>query len=144
MFVFVCFYCIFVLIIMNKKGLLLYIAFMLVFVTTSHAQDYSNSSMNNRLGNNYETNHNGKTDSTQVNTSKIDPKPYQWKVDEQFGDIIKAPMDTIFKNFHSYNLNEGHNGHYNHLGNIGSPRYNRLFFERPTCLLILFYNVIQT
>ena len=132
MFVFVCFYCIFVLIIMNKKGLLLYIAFMLVFVTTSHAQDYSNSSMNNRLGNNYETNRNGKTDSTQVNTSKIDPKPYQWKVDEQFGDIIKVPMDTIFKNFHSYNLNEGHNGHYNHLGNIGSPRYNRLFFERPT------------
>ena len=54
----------------------------------------------------------------------------QWKIDERFGNVTEIPVDTIEHMFQNTNMNDGMKGHYNHLGNLGSPRLNRVFFDR--------------
>lgn len=111
---------------MNMKRIALYIILMVAVTATAQAQ----TTITN-YGSNSDIRNKNNTDSTKVNTSKIDPAPYQWRIDEQFGDIEKMPMDTVFFNFQNEHLTEGKTGHFNHIGNIGSPRINRIFFERP-------------
>ncbi len=69
-------------------------------------------------------------DSIYVNSSHIDPQPFQWKVDERFGTVLAVPMDTLFINFPATNLNDGMTGHYSHLGNLGTPRLSRVWRDR--------------
>lgn len=71
-------------------------------------------------------------DSVWVNTDEIDPAPYQWKLDDRFGTVRPSEIDTTFLNFPNTNHNEGPTGHYNHLGNLGSPRLSRIWNERTT------------
>lgn len=76
-------------------------------------------------------------DSTTVVTPP--PRLYMWQLDERLGDRTIVPADTANLNFQNTNLVEGMEGHYNYLGNLGSPRQSRLFFEReglePTMFL---------
>lgn len=62
-----------------------------------------------------------------------------WQVSNLLGDRKLMPADTASLNFQNTNLVEGMTGHYNYLGNLGSPRLSRLFFERrndePTMFL---------
>ena len=69
-------------------------------------------------------------DSTSVDYESLPPKLYMWHVSEQLGNIKIIPADTLRLNFQNTNITEGMNGEYNHLGNLGSPRLSRLFFNR--------------
>ena len=69
-------------------------------------------------------------DSTDVEIQGLPPKLYMWHVSENLGTIQKIPADTATHMFQNTNLVEGLRGHYNYLGNLGSPRLSRLFFER--------------
>ncbi|GAE82943.1 hypothetical protein JCM10512_1186 [Bacteroides reticulotermitis JCM 10512] len=53
-----------------------------------------------------------------------------WKIKNQLGDRILVPADTVYHHFQNTNLTEGVTGHYNYLGNMGSPRISRIFSER--------------
>ena len=55
---------------------------------------------------------------------------YQFRINTQTGlpDIIEP--DTLHHSFHNVHLTEGMFGTYSHLGNMGSPRLSRLWFER--------------
>ena len=55
---------------------------------------------------------------------------YQWNINTCTGlpDIIQP--DTLHHSFHNVHLTEGMFGTYSHLGNMGSPRLSRLYFER--------------
>jgi hypothetical protein len=55
---------------------------------------------------------------------------YQWTINTNTGlpDIIQP--DTLHHSFHNVHLTEGMFGTYSHLGNMGSPRLSRLWFER--------------
>ena len=55
---------------------------------------------------------------------------YQWVIDRNTGlpDVIEP--DTLHHSFHNVHLTEGMFGTYSHLGNMGSPRLSRLYFER--------------
>ncbi len=53
-----------------------------------------------------------------------------WTIDEVYGNRTIATIDTMQHLFQNTNLAEGIRGHYNHLGNLGSPRLNRIFMER--------------
>lgn len=53
-----------------------------------------------------------------------------WTVDEKFGNITPTYVDTLHHMFMNTDLPEGIEGHYNSLGNVGSPRMSRLFMER--------------
>ena len=56
---------------------------------------------------------------------------FQWRVDRRLGTVIDAENnDTVVHNFQNFNNTEGYTGHYNILGNAGSPRESRVFMER--------------
>ena len=54
-----------------------------------------------------------------------------WVVDDTYGNMTEVPVDTLHHQYQNSNLPEGMNGHYNTLGNLGSPRMSRIFIERP-------------
>ena len=55
---------------------------------------------------------------------------FQWTINTNTGlpDIIEP--DTLHHSFHNVHLTDGMFGTYSHLGNMGSPRLSRLWFER--------------
>ena len=69
-------------------------------------------------------------DSTDTEIQSLPPKLYMWRLSETLGNRTIIPADTANLNFQNNNLVEGMYGHYNYLGNLGSPRMSRIFFER--------------
>lgn len=65
-----------------------------------------------------------------TDTEKMPEGLSVWNIDEIFADRIEASIDTMSFRFQNKNLTEGVTGHYNHLGNMGSPRISRLYMER--------------
>lgn len=61
-----------------------------------------------------------------------------WVVDETFGNITTADVDTLHHQYQNSQLPEGMNGHYNSLGNLGSPRMSRIYMERPDMMGFMF------
>ena len=57
---------------------------------------------------------------------------HQWHVDERTGEVLAMDADTMQHMFQNWHLTEGMNGEYNFLGNMGTPRMSRIFFNRPT------------
>ena len=55
---------------------------------------------------------------------------YQWKVTRRLGNIVPIPVDTLHAGFQNTNDPAGPTGQYNYLGNLGSPRMSRIFFDR--------------
>ena len=74
---------------------------------------------------------NNPTDSTKSHL-KVPMDIRQWHVDEFNGNIIPVNADTLQFMFQNWHLTEGLNGEYNFLGNMGTPRQSRIFFNRPT------------
>ncbi len=66
-----------------------------------------------------------------LGTDKEIPKGIKvWTVDERFGDIRKAELDTVPHMFMNTIFGTGFRGEYNTLGNVGTPRINRVFIDR--------------
>ena len=66
-----------------------------------------------------------------LGTDKEIPKGIKvWTVDERFGDIRKAELDTVPHMFMNTIFGTGLRGEYNNLGNVGTPRINRVFIDR--------------
>lgn len=63
-----------------------------------------------------------------------------WTIDGKYGNIFPAIVDTLHHQYQNNNLSEGMNGHFNHLGNLGSPRINRIFYERQDEHQFMFIN----
>ncbi|MFT4072668.1 MAG: putative porin [Dysgonamonadaceae bacterium] len=53
-----------------------------------------------------------------------------WTINETTGEISPAIRDSIRYNFQQTTIQDGHAISSGYLGNIGSPSYSRLFFER--------------
>lgn len=51
-------------------------------------------------------------------------------IDPTLGTIIPVATDTAIYNFQNLHFTDGLNGEYSHLGNMGSPRLSRIFFNR--------------
>ena len=71
-------------------------------------------------------------DSTKHKKSKPIPiGQFQWVLEPRLGTVIDAENnDTVVHNFQNWNNTDGYRGNYSYLGNIGSPRFNRLYMER--------------
>lgn len=61
-----------------------------------------------------------------------------WTVDERFGDRIDAVPDTTSHMFMNSIFTTGLRGEYNTTGNVGAPRINRVFIDRPVTDEFLF------
>lgn len=75
---------------------------------------------------------------TRIDASTIPVDLYMWTVDERLGNMYRVPVDTLPHNFQNENLTDGANGEYNFLGNLGSPRQSRIFFNRPSSTQFIF------
>lgn len=89
----------------------------------------------------------GLQDSSNVEIISLPPKLRMWNITETLGDIVPVETDTVTLMFQNTNLNDGLRGHYNHLGNMGSPRLSRVFLDRKPASSALFldpYNMFIT
>ncbi len=117
-----------------RRILFLYTLLMVVGWQTIHAQMQPNRRTNNgkdQYGNPIDpSTQPADLDSANVEIQGLPPKLYMWKLDENLGTVTRMPVDTLFHNFQNTNLTEGMYGHYNYLGNLGSSRYSRIYFDR--------------
>lgn len=80
----------------------------------------------------YRNNRNmGRSDSIQSEHKEIPRGLKVWTIDERSGDRKPAVPDTLSYMYMNSNLTYGKRGEYNTLGNLGSPRQNRIFIDRP-------------
>lgn len=72
----------------------------------------------------------GRSDSIQSQHKEIPRGLKVWTIDERFGDRQPAEPDTLSHLFMNTIFTTGMHGEYNTLGNVGSPRINRIFIDR--------------
>ena len=72
----------------------------------------------------------GRSDSIQSQHKEIPRGLKVWTIDERFGDRKPAVPDTLSYMYMNADLTYGKRGEYNTLGNLGSPRQNRIFIDR--------------
>ena len=71
------------------------------------------------------------SDSIQSQHKEVPKGLKVWTVDELFGDRTLAIPDTVSHMYMNSIFTTGLRGEYNTLGNLGTPRLNRIFIERP-------------
>lgn len=116
-----------------RRFLLTYICLSILGLWSVQAQQMQNQFETNRdrFGNPIDpSTQPDKLDSANVEIQSLPPKVYMWRLSETLGERTIVPADTIHHHFQNSNFVEGVTGHYNYLGNLGSPRLSRLFFER--------------
>jgi hypothetical protein len=74
-----------------------------------------------------------------LGTNKEIPKGIKvWIIDSRFGDRTPAELDTIPHMYMNTIYTTGLRGEYNTTGNLGAPRINRIFADRPEAAQFLF------
>lgn len=66
----------------------------------------------------------------QIDPESVPVHVEMWKVSELLGDIIPVDVDTTYKYYYNTCLEDGLRSTYNFLGNLGSPRMSRIYFDR--------------
>lgn len=64
-------------------------------------------------------------------------------IDPTLGAITPVDTDTAIYNFQNLHFTDGINGEYSHLGNMGSPRLSRIFFNRKSDGQFLFTDALD-
>ncbi|MCD8203008.1 MAG: putative porin, partial [Prevotella sp.] len=103
------------------------ILFLFIFCLSASAQDY------NQLTDTGEYTAAGSRslkDSLGSKSQEIPKGLKVWTVDERFGERIAATPDTLPHMYMNTIFASGLRGEYNTLGNLGSPRINRIFIDR--------------
>ena len=80
----------------------------------------------------------GRRDSLSTGNKEIPKGLKVWTVDERFGERIEAQPDTMPHMYMNSIFTTGLRGEYNTLGNLGSPRINRIFTDRPETAQFMF------
>jgi len=71
---------------------------------------------------------------------QIPTEVHAWVVDDIFGNKTPIHVDTLHHAYQNNSLSEGMRGEYNTIGNLGSPRLNRIFMEREQSNDFIFLN----
>ena len=109
------------------------LALFVLVANAAMAQFDDNSTVDDRMftADGYRKNKNaGRSDSIQSQHKEIPRGLKVWTIDERFGDRKPAVPDTLSYMYMNSNLTYGKRGQYNTLGNLGSPRQNRIFIDR--------------
>lgn len=117
-----------------KRSLLTYLFLLVIGTLSAQVQSIqsANGRMDNRdrFGNQIDPNRQPQNLNDSVDIQSLPPKMYMWRLEERFGERRMIEADTISLNFQNTNLVDGMYGQYNYLGNLGSPRQSRIFFDR--------------
>ena len=115
--------------------------FLLFFVPLSsavHAQDINNQNRLENDGYQVDPNMRINKDSVKLDIKSPAPRLRQWVLTPTLGNIVSQPVDTLLHLFQNSNFTDGMRGHYNYLGNLGSPRQNRIVMDRQVENQLLF------
>lgn len=66
------------------------------------------------------------------------PEPTAWRDILPLGERYRVPLDTLLHNFYRTDLANAYSLSYATTGNLGSPSYNNIYFERPEADLFFF------
>ena len=114
-----------------RRILLTYILlFVLGLLAVQAQQPFNTLDNRDRYGNPVDPSTQPDSLDTGTDVQSIPPKLYMWKLSETLGNRTIVPADTLALNFQNTNLVGGMTGEYNFLGNLGSPRLSRIFFNR--------------
>ena len=114
-----------------RRILLTYILlFVLGLLAVQAQQPFNTLDNRDRYGNQVDPSSQPDSLDTGTDVQSIPPKLYMWKLSETLGNRTIVPADTLALNFQNTNLVGGMTGEYNFLGNLGSPRLSRIFFNR--------------
>ncbi len=124
-----------------RRILLTYILlFVLGLLAVQAQQPFNTLDNRDRYGNQVDPSTQPDSLDTGTDVQSIPPKLYMWKLSETLGNRTIVPADTLALNFQNTNLVGGMTGEYNFLGNLGSPRLSRIFFNRqddePTLFMV--------
>ncbi len=61
-----------------------------------------------------------------------------WTIDPIYGTTTEVDVDTLHHHFQNSDHSEGYEGEFNTLANLGSPRMNRVYMNRPLFTSFLF------
>lgn len=133
----------------DMKRLVLFLTIIMVATTTAWSQQRITNNRTNSmgigddLGNNMteedRNRANQRRDDKEVTDVPVDLN--QWTLSSRFGDVRPTPVDTLWSYYQNEHLNEGIWGEYNHLGNFGSPRLSRIYFDREDRSQLFFTDV---
>ncbi len=104
------------------------LAFLILCSVSASSQDYNQLTEDGEF---IEAGSESKRDSLSHSSKEIPKKLKVWTVDERFGDITPAQPDTFPHMYMNSVFTSGMRGEYNTTGNLGSPRINRIFIDRP-------------
>lgn len=117
-----------------RRYVLTFLFLSLIGIASSWAQRPMNTlnpiGNRDRYGNQIDPNSQPDDLQDSVEVQSLPPKVFMWKLSEKLGDRTIVPADTASLNFQNTNMVDGMTGHYNYLGNLGTPRLSRLYFER--------------
>ena len=114
-----------------RRILLTYILlFVLGLLAVQAQQPFNTLDNRDRYGNQVDPSTQPDSLDTGTDVQSIPPTLYMWKLSETLGNRTIVPADTLALNFQNTNLVGGMTGEYNFLGNLGSPRLSRIFFNR--------------
>ena len=114
-----------------RRILLTYILlFVLGLLAVQAQQPFNTLDNRDRYGNQVDPSTQPDSLDTGTDVQSIPPKLYMWQLSETLGNRTIVPADTLALNFQNTNLVDGMTGEYNFLGNLGSPRLSRIFFNR--------------
>ena len=114
-----------------RRILLTYILlFVLGLLAVQAQQPFNTLDNRDRSGNQVDPSTQPDSLDTGTDVQSIPPKLYMWQLSETLGNRTIVPADTLALNFQNTNLVGGMTGEYNFLGNLGSPRLSRIFFNR--------------
>nr|WP_320976342.1 putative porin [Bacteroides intestinalis] len=114
-----------------RRILLTYILlFVLGLLAVQAQQPFNTLDNRDRYGNQVDPSTQPDSLDTDTDVQSIPPKLYMWQLSETLGNRTIVPADTLALNFQNTNLVGGMTGEYNFLGNLGSPRLSRIFFNR--------------
>ena len=82
-------------------------------------------------------------DSTVVDRGGVPRDVKMFCIDPTLATIIPVATDTAVYNFQNLHFTDGLNGEYSHLGNMGSPRISRIFFNRKSDGQFLFTDALD-
>ena len=108
---------------------------LLTLVTQAFAQFDDNKY--NQIDPNGNISKRGQISPDSLGSNKEIPKGIKvWTIDSRFGDRTDAVPDTVSHMFMNSIFTTGLRGEYNALGNLGAPRINRIFIDRPRSALL--------
>ena len=77
-------------------------------------------------------------------TDRMVPRDVKmFRITPILGDITPIATDTATFNFQNLHFTDGLNGEYNYLGNMGSPRQSRIFFNRAEANQFIFTDALD-